>query len=947
MQYLEDIKSGHNNPKLLENLFLTAQQENQLTEFDADLQTCYQEASDNVLYAAWYYRLQRAERGDDQADSGRVNWKLAVPLATMIGLIFWALSLDDLGLNFADGMPYLMQIWALIAGAFVIAFLTLTTKRHLERAIAVLIGFLGFGAYAMLFSILPNDRNYQTLAAVHLPLLAWIGVGVTVLWRKSAHQNRFTFLIKSVDVIVRCGVYAAGGAAFVAMTYALFQTIDIHIPEEVEKLIFPGGIGVIILLATVSTYDPRFEPVAQNFRFGLSKLVSTLMRLLMPLTLLVLIVFGYFILQPENFWIPFNDRDALITYNAVLFAVVFLLVGAIPVRAKDLPQKIQSPLRKGAIAVAILTVLVSLYAMSATLYRTYLGTITMNRMAVIGWNTINIGILILLIYRLLRSGQDGWVQSAQSTFGTGMYAYIVWTIFIILFVPFIFGQGLTMSWRRPPQSAAIPSGTPNLEATSTPIATPVLSESERPPPRKIVIPTPTSSRLTPLPSDCPPACSSANLAGAYLPEVDFRGANLANANLRGADLRQANLRGADLRGTDLRGADLGQASLEEANLHNTRIDNNTQLDDKWRIVWQIVNQGAENRDLGGRNLDLQMANLSGANLRGANLSSSSLSEANLTGADLTGAELNNVSLHKTTIDETTKLDAKWRLVWEIVNHKTSGRDLSDVNLSQANLSNANLIQANLSGAVLTDTNLSQANLYGADLTGAVLTEPDPHGGAPHNAALHNADLVAVKIDDTTQIERKWRLVWEIVNQGGKNRDLSGADLMAADLHEIDLSGAILVGARLDGSNLRGANLSGADLNGASLRGADLIDANLAGANFFEAQLTGAQLPANLGGANFRKANLNGANLWGFNLSGLNLSRTDLRGAYLAEADLTGADLSEAHLEGAYLWIADLSGANIRGAYLNNTYLWGANLDGVDLTGAEMHETVMPDGRIHE
>jgi len=940
MQYLEDIRSGHNNPKLLENLFQTAQRESRVAEFATDLLACHQEAPDNVLFAAWQHRLQQAE---DQAEGRNVNWKLAVPLAILTGLIFWVVSLDDLQLKFADGAPYLVQIWALIAGAFVIAFLTLTAKKHTSRAVAVLIGLLAFGAYAMIFSILPNDRNYEILAAVHLPLLVWIGAGMAVLGRRSGYRNRFTFVIKSIELLVRCGFYAIGGAAFAAMTYSLFATLDIHIPQGIERLIFPGGIGAIILLATASTYDPLLEPVAQNFRHGLSRLVSTLMRLLMPLTLLVLVIFSFFILQPDNFWIPFNNRDALITYNAVLFAVVFLLVGACPVHTYDLPPRIQSALRKGIVAVAILTVLVSLYAMSATIYRTYLGTITMNRMAVMGWNTINIGILLLLVYRVLRPGQEGWVHSAQSAFSTGMVAYIFWTVFVILSVPFIFGQGLKLDWRKPPQPAAAPAVVPGRTGVATPTALPGASESESPLPRKMIVPTPTSSYVTALPGDCPPACSSANLAGAYLPEADLQRADLTGVDLRGADLQRANLRGADLRGADLRGADLSHANLEEASLHGARIDQSTRLDDKWRLVWQILNQGAQHRDLSARNLDLSLANLSGANLRGANLSFCSLSEADLSGADLTGADLSNASLYKTIIDDATRLDAKWRLVWEIVNHGASGRDLTGVDLSQANLSGADMSQAILSRAVLAATDLSGANLYGADLRGAVLTAPDPQGGTPHHATLHGADLAGVMMDDSTQIEGKWRLVWEIVNQGAQNRDLSGAVLSGADLHEIDFGGAILIGARLDGANLRGADLSGADLNGASLRNADLAETNLAGANLFEAQLVGAKLPADLGGANFRKANLAGANLWGFNLSGLNLSRADLRGANLAEADLRGADLSEAHLEGAYLWMTDLRGANLRGSYLNDTYLWGANLESVDLAGAEMVDTVMPDG----
>jgi uncharacterized protein YjbI with pentapeptide repeats len=935
MSYLEEIRAGHDDPERLESLHQAARQADESAEFTAGLAACYDEAPDNLLYAAWHYRLRQVEGPSERRS---VNWKAAVPLAVILSLIFWVLSLQKLKLVFADGMPYLAQIGALLAGMAVIAFLTVTARSHYRRAAGILVALLLFGAYAMLFSVLPSDRNYQTLAAVHLPVLAWIGVGVVALAGRADHSNRFAFLIKSIELFVVGGIYIIGGGIFTALTYGLFQTIDVRIPEEIQSLMAPGGLGLIVLLATASTYDPLVEAAAQNFRHGLSKLVATLMRLLMPLTLLVLVVFGFFILQPANFWIPFNNRDALITYNAMLFAVVLLLVGAVPVHADDLAPKIQSTLRKGIVAVATLTVLISLYALSATLYRTYLGVITMNRLTVIGWNVINIGLLSLLIYRLVRPGQNGWVPSAQATFSQGMMAYIGWTICVVLFVPHIFGQGLATGWSRPAQPTAAPAAT----SPSQPTAAPALAEL-----RPIAMPTPTPAALAKLPPGCPPACASASLAAAYLHEAALRGADLSDADLRGADLSQADLRQANLGGADLRGADLGGANLAAASLRGAKIDEMTRVDDKWRIVWQIVNQGATQRDFGNQHLDLAQANLSGANLVGANLTSSSLREADLSGADLSGANLSGVSLHRAIVDDRTQLDGKWQLVWEIVNHGAAGHDLSGVNLSQADLSQADLSQANLSRAVLTDTNLSEATLYGADLRGAILTEPDPQGGAPHQAALYRADLAGVKLDDTTQLEAKWRLVWELVNRSARARNLSGADLTGADLHAIDLSGANLADARLDGANLQGADLSGADLNGAWLQGADLTGADLAGANLYEAQLVGTRLPADLGRANLRKTALNGANLWGFSLGGLNLSRAELRGANLAEADLHAADLSEAHLEGAYLWRADLSGANLRGAYLDKAYLWGANLEGADLTGAELHQTIMPDGATHE
>ena len=117
--------------------------------------------------------------------------------------------------------------------------------------------------------------------------------------------------------------------------------------------------------------------------------------------------------------------------------------------------------------------------------------------------------------------------------------------------------------------------------------------------------------------------SGANLTGSDLRGADLAGANLNLANLkdsriddntiidkkwrlvadifasgaRGKDFQNvnlsgANLSGANLTGSDLRGADLTGANLNLANLKNSRIDDNTIIDKKWRLVADIFSSGA-------------------------------------------------------------------------------------------------------------------------------------------------------------------------------------------------------------------------------------------------------------------------------------------------------------------------------------------------------------------
>ena len=202
------------------------------------------------------------------------------------------------------------------------------------------------------------------------------------------------------------------------------------------RLFLAGGGGLIPVLAVATVYDPRFSPIEQKFEQGLGKVIFTLMRLLLPLTLLVLIVYLFVI--PFNFMEPFWRREVLIVYNVMLFAVMGLLIGATPVHADDLSPKQQSALRVGILAVATLTALVSVYALSAIVYRTARDGITVNRLTVVGWNGINISLLALLIYKQFKAGPAAWLRALQAVFSIGTVGYIVWAVFLTVAIPLLF-----------------------------------------------------------------------------------------------------------------------------------------------------------------------------------------------------------------------------------------------------------------------------------------------------------------------------------------------------------------------------------------------------------------------------------------------------------------------------------------------------------------------------
>ncbi len=142
--------------------------------------------------------------------------------------------------------------------------------------------------------------------------------------------------------------------------------------------------------------------------------------------------------------------------------------------------------------------------------------------------------------------------------------------------------------------------------------------------------------------------SGVDLSDADLTDADLTGADLTGAYLIDADLTDVNLIDANLIDANLSGANLSGANLIGANLRNTTNDK-TKLDEKWRLVQEIVTQGLGGRDL--RDVNLSNANLSNANLSGANLSGANLSHADLSGADLIDANLSHTNLSNTKVEK--------------------------------------------------------------------------------------------------------------------------------------------------------------------------------------------------------------------------------------------------------------------------------------------------------
>ncbi len=440
MSYIELIRKSGSDPAQLEETYQEAVRQRADGGFAEALQSVFAEQPDNLLYAAWHYRLANAAA---TAVMRHIPWLFAVALALANGLLLWLISdTDNLMLRVQGSieMPYFVLVWGPLAGIFVLAYLArtgaLSWRRWAGLAVALAVtAIYGLTAHSLMGSTAFQEQ-YLILAALQIPVIAWTCVGIGVLHGLGGGESRFAFLLKSLELFVLGGLFLSALGVLTMVTIGLFQALGIELPLIAQRLLIAGGAGMIPVLAVAIAYDPTRPPSEQSFEGGLIRLLQMLLRLFLPLTAAVLVV--YLCIVPFYFWRPFENRDVLIIYNAMLFAVMALLVGVTPYTLADIGPGQQRWLRRGIIAVAALAGIVSIYALAAITYRTVQEGLTPNRVTFIGWNLINAGLLIYLLLKQAGKQAATWLPAVQQAFGLGALLYAGWSAIVLFGLPWLF-----------------------------------------------------------------------------------------------------------------------------------------------------------------------------------------------------------------------------------------------------------------------------------------------------------------------------------------------------------------------------------------------------------------------------------------------------------------------------------------------------------------------------
>lgn len=289
--------------------------------------------------------------------------------------------------------------------------------------------FILFGISALYINFLPVNTKSDTLllACLHLPFFLWSIWGFTSLGENTNNQLlRIEFLKFNGNLAIMSGLLLITGFVFTAMTFGLFNLIGLNIELFYTKFALVWGIPAIPIIAT---YLVKNNPNLVN---RISPLIA---KIFTPLVLITLISFLLaMVINQKN---PYNDREFLILFNAMLIAVIAIILFSTTESSQSSSHSINRILL---FALSLVSIVVNAIALSAIVFRLTEYGITPNRMAVLISNLLIFTNLIMVSTRLFKAiKNENAMEEVNLSIAKFLPLYSLWTAIVVFVFPVLFG----------------------------------------------------------------------------------------------------------------------------------------------------------------------------------------------------------------------------------------------------------------------------------------------------------------------------------------------------------------------------------------------------------------------------------------------------------------------------------------------------------------------------
>ena len=409
----DEIISNLENPAQLEKLYRADK-----TAFKRAFNALYPELKDNKL-KFWNERLNFAR---EEISWGTSKDLVFVIIASLLaGLIA---KLPDL-LPMNEDFFYPRNIGFIIFPALMAYFAwknKLSTGKIAFIAGATLVGLIFINS-------LPDVKKSDTLilSCVHLILVLWCVLGYAFVGeRRNNEEKRLSFLKYNGDLVVMTTLILIAGAILTGITIGLFSLIGFNIEEFYFENIAVFGLPAAPI---VGTYLIQTNPQL------VGKVSPVIAKIFSPLVLVMLVI--YLVAMVYSGKDPYNDREFLLIFNALLIGVMAIIFFSVAGTSKTTKSQREIWVL---FLLSVVTVIVNGIALSAILFRISEWGITPNRAAVLGGNAlilINLLLVTAQLFRVLSKKAD--ITGVGKTIAFYLPIYLLWATIVTFLFPLIFG----------------------------------------------------------------------------------------------------------------------------------------------------------------------------------------------------------------------------------------------------------------------------------------------------------------------------------------------------------------------------------------------------------------------------------------------------------------------------------------------------------------------------
>ncbi|THU34196.1 DUF4153 domain-containing protein [Niastella caeni] len=409
-----EILASLDNPAQLERLYRTNK-----SAFKQNFNALYPELRDNTLLSFWNERLNFVR---EEISWGSSKELVFVILASLLAGLIAKLP----------AFIYINEEFFYSRNAGFIIFLALSAYFAWKNKLPIAkIAFIaGTTIVGLLFiNWLPDDKKSDTLilSCLHLLLFLWSILGFVFAGeQKNNVEKRLSYLSYNGDLVVMTTLIVIAGAILSGVTIGLFSLIGINIENWYMKNVV---IFCLPAVPIIGTYLTQTNPQL------VGKVSPVIAKIFSPLVLVMLVIYLIAIVYSGKD--PYNDREFLMVFNALLIGVMAIIFFSVAESSKTTKSQAEIWVL---VLLSAVTIIVNGIALSAILFRISAWGFTPNRTAILGGN------VLILINLLLVTGQLIRVLSKKTDItGVGkvitfyLPVYLVWSTIVTFLFPFLFG----------------------------------------------------------------------------------------------------------------------------------------------------------------------------------------------------------------------------------------------------------------------------------------------------------------------------------------------------------------------------------------------------------------------------------------------------------------------------------------------------------------------------